>query len=50
MSMTSKNVDILFEIVQTFGTSHTIIFGGDYNEDLLSISNSARSKYILDFN
>jgi hypothetical protein len=42
-------VDILFEIVQTFGTSHTIIFGGDFNENLLTISNSARSKYILDF-
>jgi len=42
-------VDILFEIVQTFGTSHTIIFGGDFNENLLTISNSTRSKYILDF-
>lgn len=44
-----EGVDILCEIVQTFGNSHTIIFGGDFNENLFTILNSTSSKYIFHF-
>jgi exonuclease III len=42
-------VDILYEITQTYGTSHVIVFGGDFNEDSINASNNQRSRYILDF-
>jgi exonuclease III len=42
-------VDILYEITQTYGTSHVIVFGGDFNEDIINASNNQRSRYILDF-
>jgi len=42
-------VDILYEITQTYGTSHVIVFGGDFNENIINASNNRRSRYILDF-
>ena len=42
-------VDMLYEITQTYGTSHVIVFGGDFNEDIINASNNQRSRYILDF-
>jgi hypothetical protein len=42
-------VDMLYEITQTYGTSHVIVFGGDFNEDLINASNNQRNRYILDF-
>jgi hypothetical protein len=40
---------MLYEITQTYGTSHIIVFGGDFNEDIINASNNQRSRYILDF-
>jgi endonuclease/exonuclease/phosphatase family metal-dependent hydrolase len=40
---------MLYEITQTYGTSHVIFFGGDFNEDIINASNNQRSRYILDF-
>ncbi|CAC5411068.1 unnamed protein product [Mytilus coruscus] len=37
------------EIMQSFGPTHTIIIGGDFNENLLVTSNNKRSKYISEF-
>lgn len=42
-------VDILYEITQTYGTSHVIVFGGDFNENIINASNNQRSRYILEF-
>ncbi|CAG2192047.1 unnamed protein product [Mytilus edulis] len=42
-------IDILYEILQSFKDTHTVIIGGDYNENLLANSNNARNKYIFDF-
>ena len=39
-------VDMLYEITQTYGTSHIIVFGGDFNEDIINASNNQRSRYI----
>jgi hypothetical protein len=40
---------MLYEITQTYGTSHIIVFGGDFNEDIVNASNNQRSRYIIDF-
>ncbi|CAC5380666.1 unnamed protein product [Mytilus coruscus] len=42
-------IDILYEIIQSFGLTHTIIIGGDLNENLLVTSNNKRGKYISEF-
>jgi hypothetical protein len=42
-------VDMLYEITRTYGTSHIIIFGWDFNEGIINASNNQRSRYILDF-
>ena len=42
-------VDMLYEITKTYSTSHIIVFGGDFNEDIINASNNQRSRYILDF-
>ena len=42
-------VDMLYKITQIYGTSHIIVFGGDFNEDIINTSNNQRSRYILDF-
>ena len=42
-------VEMLYEITQTYSTSHIIVFGGDFNEDIINASNNQRSRYILYF-
>ena len=42
-------MDILYEITQTYDTSHVIVFEGDFNENIINASNNRRSRYILDF-
>jgi hypothetical protein len=39
---------MLYEITQTYGTSHVLVFGGDFNEDIINTLNNQRSRYILD--
>jgi len=42
-------IDLLHEITQTFNNSHTILIGGDFNENIMSDKHSSRQLYVLDF-
>ncbi|CAG2231328.1 unnamed protein product [Mytilus edulis] len=42
-------IDQLHEIVQSYSDSHSIIIGGDFNENILSKIDTRRNKYLVDF-
>jgi hypothetical protein len=42
-------VDQLYELYQKYKDSHTIIIGGDMNEDLNNPISNKRNQYLLDF-
>ena len=42
-------IDLLHEITQTFNNSHTLLIGGDFNENIMSDKHSSRQLYVLDF-
>jgi hypothetical protein len=42
-------IDLLHEILETYESTHHIIIGGDFNENILSIKHSNRKNYITTF-
>ncbi|CAG2207347.1 unnamed protein product [Mytilus edulis] len=42
-------IDQLHEIMEVYKTTHQIIIGGDFNENIFKENNSNRKNYILDF-
>jgi len=42
-------VDQLYELYQKYRDSHTIVIGGDMNEDLNNPISNKRNQYLLDF-
>lgn len=45
-----ESIDQMYEIVQKFQSTHTLIFGGDFNEDLRKqLKNDERSECLMEF-